>query len=282
MTDQQLAVVTGASSGIGEATARRLSQRGYHVLAGVRRQADAQRLAADHLEPVVLDVTDPAHVAHLAARVREDPSGRPLRVLVNNAGVTLSAPAELVPDARWREHFDVNLFGLVAVTTALLPALLAAGDARLVNVSSVAAVLASPTFGPYAASKAAVEAYSDVLRREVARLGVAVVVVQPGAVRTPIWAKGTDSLDDLTRDMTPEQHDRYDPLLAAVRRQAGSQGGRGVEATTAAEVILGAVEARRPRPRYLVGRDAQLAARLTHLLSDRAVDRLLARLLRLP
>ncbi len=282
MTDQQLAVVTGASSGIGEATARRLAARGFHVLAGVRRAEDADRLAGHGLEPVILDITEPDHVARLAARVRDDPSGRPLGVLVNNAGVTLDAPAEVLPLAAWRSHFEVNLFGHVGVVAALLPALVAAGDARLVTVSSVAAILPSPTLGPYAAAKSALEAYSDVLRREVGRLGVEVIVIQPGTVRTPIWGKGDEARKRLTEGMTPDQHTRYDPLLAAVDRLAAQQAGRGVPATTAARVIVGAVEARRPRTRYRVGADAKAMTVLAALLGDRTLDRLVARLLRLP
>ncbi len=281
MTGQRLAVVTGASSGIGEATARLLAERGSHVLAGVRRPEDAERLAGPGIEPVIVDITEPDHVARLAARVRDDPSGRPLGVLVNNAGVTLNAPAEVVPLAEWRSHFEVNLFGHVALSAALLPALVAAGDARLVNVSSVAAILASPTLGVYAAAKSALEAYSDALRREVGRLGVTVVVIQPGTVRTPIWGKGGEGTERLAQRMTPDQHLRYDPLLAAVRRQAEQQARRGVAATAAARVVVAAVEARRPRTRYLVGGDAKVLAVLARL-SDRAVDRLVATLLRLP
>jgi NAD(P)-dependent dehydrogenase (short-subunit alcohol dehydrogenase family) len=277
MSTTKLAVVTGASSGIGLATARELAGRGYHVLAGVRSQSDADRLAAEGVEPVRVDITDDKQVAELAERIAGDPEKRSLGVLVNNAGIALNAPAETIPMAEWRRHFDVNLFGHVAVTQALLPALIADGDARLVNVSSIGGRVAFPTYGAYAAAKFALEAYSDTLRREVSRRGVRVIVIEPGTTATPMWDKGIATLDSASADMTPAEHARYDDLVAAMRKQAVGQAGRGVRPDQAARVIAGAVQARKPRTRYLVGRDAKVLAGVTGLLGDRAVDRFVAR-----
>ena len=150
---KRMAVVTGASSGIGFATAQELSRRGFHVLAGVRKQQDADRLVGENIEPVVVDITDEKQVAALADRVANDPEGRRLGALVNNAGVALNAPAEAISLAEWRRHFDVNFFGHVAVVQALLPALIVVGDGRLVNVSSVGGRVAFPTYGAYAAAE---------------------------------------------------------------------------------------------------------------------------------
>ena len=169
--ENEFAVVTGASSGIGHATARALATRGFHVLAGVRRESDAEQLAGKNLEPVILDVTDAAQIAALADRVTGDAEGRLLRALVNNAGIAVNAPVEAIPMAEWRRQFEVNFFGQVALTQALLPALLSARG-RVVNVSSIGGRVAGPTYGAYSASKFALEAMSDVLRREVARFGV--------------------------------------------------------------------------------------------------------------
>ena len=174
--------------------------------------------------------------------------------------------------------FEVNLFGQVALTTALLPALVAAGGARLVFMSSVGGILAGPMMGPYAAGKFAVEGYNDVLRREVGRLGVDVIVIQPVTVRTPIWGKGGASMTSLTRRMTDEQRVRYDPLIDAMREQARQQDGRGVESSAAARVIVAAVEAKKPRTRYLIGTDAKVMAAAARLLSDRTVDWLIERI----
>jgi NAD(P)-dependent dehydrogenase (short-subunit alcohol dehydrogenase family) len=278
--NSQLAVVTGASSGIGHATVRALAARGFHVLAGVRREADADQLSGACIDPVILDITDPAHVAAIAERVQEDAGGRLLGALVNNAGIAVNGPVETIPMQEWRRQFEVNFFGHVAVTQALLPALLAGGG-RVVNVSSIGGRVASPTYGAYAASKFALEAVSDALRREVARLGVQVIVIEPGTVATGIWGKGLAAAQDLAAGMSEAQQTRYRDLLAAVSKQAKTLGRSGIDPADTARVIADAIEARKPRARYQVGRDAKLMARIARLLPDRIVDRLIAKNLRL-
>lgn len=277
ISTKRIAVVTGASSGIGLATTQELARRGFHVLAGVRKQADADRRAGENVEPVLVDITNEEQVAALAERVAHDPLGRPLGALVNNAGVALNAPVEAIPLAEWRSHFDVNFFGHVALTQALLPALIVGGDGRLVNVSSIGGRVAFPTYGAYAAAKFALEGFSDALRREVGRLGVKVIVIEPGNVATPIWGKGVAIMDELTATMTADQHARYDDLVTAMREQAAARAGDGIQPLDAAKVIADAVQARNPRTRYLVGRDAKLGAVVSGLLSDRAFDRFVAR-----
>ena len=278
----QLAVVTGASSGIGQATVRALAARGFHVLAGVRREADAQRLTGKNVEGVILDITDPAHVAAIARRIESDAAGRPLAALVNNAGVALNAPVETLPIEEWRRHFEVNFFGHVAVTQALLPAL-AAGRGRVVNISSIGGRVAFPTYGAYAASKFALEAVSDVLRREVGRHGVQVIVIEPGTVSSAMWGKGLTAIQQVAAGFaagaSSAQKARYSDLLAAMTKQAevNVRNGNGVDPARVATVIAGAVQARRPRTRYLVGRDAKLLACITALLPARAFDRVVAR-----
>lgn len=173
--------------------------------------------------------------------------------------------------------FDVNFFGHVAPTQALLPALIAGGDGRLVNVSSIGGRVAFPTYGAYAAAKFALEGFGDVLRREVGRLGVKVIVIEPGNVATPMWGKGMAIMDELAATMTTDQHVRYDDLVAAMRGQAAARAGDGIQPLDAARVIANAIGLRNPRPRYLVGRDAKLVAGLSGLLSDRAFDRFVAR-----
>ena len=277
ISTKRIAVVTGASSGIGLAATQELARRGFYVLAGVRKQRDADRLASENVEPVIVDITDEAQVAALAERVAQDPQGRPLGALVNNAGVALNAPVEAIPLAEWRRHFDVNFFGHVALTQALIPALMGDGDGRLVNVSSIGGRVAFPTYGAYAAAKFALEGFSDALRREVGRIGVKVIVIEPGNITTPIWGKGMATMDELAATMTTEQHARYDDLIAAMRKQAEQLKGSGIQPLDAAKVIATAIESRRPRTRYLVGRDAKLGAVVSGLLSDRAFDRFVAR-----
>jgi NAD(P)-dependent dehydrogenase (short-subunit alcohol dehydrogenase family) len=277
MSSKKMAIVTGASSGIGLAATQELARRGFHVLAGVRKQQDASRLASDNVEPVIVDITNEAQVAVLADRVAHDPQGRRLGALVNNAGVALNAPVEAIPMAEWRRHFDVNFFGHLAITQALLPALLADGDGRLVNVSSIGGRVAFPTYGAYAAAKFALEAFSDVLRREVNRLGVKVIVIEPGTIATPIWGKGRATMETLAAGMTADQHARYGDLIAAMYKQSEIQAGSGIQPQRVAMVIADAIQARKPRTRYLVGRDARLLAGLSKLLSDAMLDRLIAR-----
>jgi NAD(P)-dependent dehydrogenase (short-subunit alcohol dehydrogenase family) len=277
MSDSQaLVVVSGASSGIGRATAQVLAERGFHVLAGIRTEGNADGLAARGIECVRLDITDGADVERLADRVAHDPGGRALRVLVNNAGIAVNAPVESIPMAEWRRQFEVNFFGHIALTQALLPALLAASG-RIVNVSSIGGLVVGPTFGAYAASKFALEAMSDALRREVGRLGVDVIVVEPGGVATPIWTKGVAEAERLVAGMDPQQADRYDGLIGAVREQARATADAGVPPADVARVIADAIATARPRPRYLVGRDAKVMARVAWLLPDRVLDRLIAR-----
>jgi NAD(P)-dependent dehydrogenase (short-subunit alcohol dehydrogenase family) len=266
----RLALVTGASTGIGRACAIHLAGLGFHVLAGVRDPADAP----DGLEPLRLDVTSEADVAAAADRV-----GAELHVLVNNAGIALSGPVEVVPVEEWRRVMEVNLLGQVAVTRALLPAILRAGG-RVVNMSSIGGRVANPLFGPYAASKYALEAVGDALRREVAPHGVRVVSIEPGVIATPIWGKGMDDSRRALAGMSADAEQRYAKLIAAVTRAVEGLDREGLRPEAVAEVVGWAVTTRRPRARYVVGRDAKMQAIAARLLPDAAMDALIAAYLR--
>ena len=271
--------MTGASAGIGAATARELARRGFHVLAGVRRGTDAEALRATNLEPVMLDITNETEIAALVARIADDPGRRPLRALVNNAGVAVNAPVEVLPLSEWRRLFDINLFGHVAMTQALLPALIESRR-TIVNISSVGGKVAMATYGPYAGTKFALEAVSDALRREVGPLGVKVIVVEPGAVTTGMLGQVAARGERITSEMTAGQHGRYATLMHSVIAQVQAAVPKGVPAEEAGRVIADAITSKRPRARYTVGRDAAIIVRLARFLSDRALDSLLARSLR--
>lgn len=273
----ELIVVTGASTGMGAATAKELARRGFQVLAGVRRDVDADALRADGIEPHILDITVDSDVAAIADRVERDP--RPLRALINNAGIAINSPVETLPLAQWRQQFEVNLFGHIAITQALLPALLRSSG-TVVNISSVGGKVVLPTYGAYAGSKFALEAASDALRREVAALGVKVVVVEPGAVKTAMPERGIATAEELTATMSAAQLERYGELNAAVTAQARSFIEIGVPAEHAAKVIAKAATASRPRTRYTIGRDAAILVRLSRVLPDRVLDRIVRRNLR--
>jgi NAD(P)-dependent dehydrogenase (short-subunit alcohol dehydrogenase family) len=276
---REIAIVTGASTGIGAATARELARRGFHVLAGVRRDRDADAIRGPGIEPLIIDITIPDHIQALATRVHGDPQGRAVRALVNNAAIQANVPVEVFAIDEWRRMFEVNLFGQIAITQALLPALIRS-KGRVVNISSVGGKVAMATYGPYAGTKFALEAVSDSLRRELAPSGVQVVVVEPGAVRTEMLGRAIATAHELVSAMTPEQSQRYGGLVQAVNTQAVSSTKSGLPAEAAAKVIAKAVTARKSRTRYTVGRDAALITRLARFLPDRTLDRILAAALR--
>jgi NAD(P)-dependent dehydrogenase (short-subunit alcohol dehydrogenase family) len=243
----------------------------------VRKDEDADRLGAiGGVAPMKIDVTDAASIAAAAGEIGDSA----LAGLVNNAGVAVSAPVEFVPIDALRRQLEVNLIGQVAVTQAFLPAL-RRGKGRIVNISSIGGRLALPIAGPYAASKFALEGISDSLRREVRQHGVDVIVVEPGGIKTPIWEKGFSEADELRASFGPESDRLYGTLIDAIEREARKIATEtGLEPAAAAEVVAEALTARRPKTRYLVGRDAKIRAKLSAVLPDRVFDALLARALR--
>lgn len=269
MTERGGVVVTGASKGIGAAVVRELAGRGFKVFGTIRRDGDAAALREAGVTPVRMDVTDPASIASARAEVERALAGVPLVGLVNNAGVPVVGPLELLPLDDLRRQFEVNVVGVVAVTQAFLP-LLRAAQGRIINISSVSGRMAIPFGGAYAASKFALEALSDSLRRELLPSGVDVVVVQPGSVRTPIW--DTVAAFDATRlRETP-----YGGAVERFQRMALESGARGLPPAAVARVVARALIARRPRARYLVVRSA-LGMKLARLIPDRWLDRLIGR-----
>jgi NAD(P)-dependent dehydrogenase (short-subunit alcohol dehydrogenase family) len=277
--ENNLIVVTGASTGMGAATAHELAARGFHVLAGVRRTADADAIREDRVEPVILDVTEPEHIDALVQRVTTDPHGRALRAVVNNAGIAVNAPVETLPLEQWRRQFDVNLFGHIAVTQALLP-FLHDSKGRVVNISSVGGKVAMATYGAYAGAKYALEAVSDALRRELAPHDVQVVVVEPGGVQTEMTGHGIERAKAFVEEMSPTNRRRYGGLMQAIINQATGFTSRGVTSAAAAVVIANATTTPKPRIRYTIGRDAAMMTKLTRVLSDAALDRVSAANLR--
>ena len=276
---QEIAIITGASTGIGAATARELARRGFHVLAGVRRDRDADAIRGPGIEPLIIDITNPDHIRALANRVNGDPQGRAVRALVNNAGMPVNAPVEAFAIDEWRRLFEVNLFGHIAVTQTLLPALIRS-KGRVVNISSVGGKIAMAAYGAYAGTKFALEAVSDSLRRELAPFGVQVVVVEPGAVRTEMLGRVIATVNELVLTMSHEQSQRYGGLMHAVTAQAASSTNSAQPADAVAMVIANAVTARKPRTRYTIGREAVLATVLARILPDRILDRVIAAALR--
>ena len=280
------ALITGASTGIGRATSLRLAAAGWTVLAGVRDPAAGERLLAEAVAgrvlPLTLDVTDAGQIEQARERVQEETAraggagtGR-LDALVNNAGIGVGGPLELVSSADLRMQFEVNVFGQIAVTRALLPALRAARG-RIVLLSSIGGRVAVPFNGPYAASKHAIEALGDALRGELYSSNIHVSMVEPGSVKTPIWSKARDTADGL--EIPPELQEEYGHVPAAFAKVLTDTERRGVSPEQVAATIERALTARRPRARYLVGRDARGMVLAHALLPTGAFDRVLRRVL---
>jgi NAD(P)-dependent dehydrogenase (short-subunit alcohol dehydrogenase family) len=269
-------VVTGASSGIGRATALALADRGNRVIAGVRRDGDAAalRTADARVEPVILDVTNPEHVAQLAERT----SGLPVAGLVNNAGIAVGGPLEGLPIDAVRGQYEVNVLGTVRVTQAVLPSLRAA-KGRIVNIGSIGGRVGTPFLGPYASSKAAVRSLSTALRGELRPWGIWVALVEPGAIDTPIWRKGEEGAPEATAALPEHVQRLYDKQMRALVTTVRKTGRAAIPTAVVVETIEHALTARRPRAVYTVGRDARVQAALHAALPARAFDALVARVM---
>jgi NAD(P)-dependent dehydrogenase (short-subunit alcohol dehydrogenase family) len=272
-------VITGASTGIGHASALHLASLGFQVFAGVRRDADAERLRQGNgsIEPVMIDVTDQASIDAAAARVREATGGS-IAGLVNNAGIAVPGPLEYLPMDEFRRQIEVNLTGQVAVTQAFLP-MLRPARGRIVNIGSIGGRVALPLLGPYAASKHAMEGLTDSLRRELRPSGIEVSIIRPGPIATEIWERGNTKADELLERM-PQAEQHYGAAIAGARAGAQERLKEAIAPKQVAEVVAHALTADRPKTRYLVGPRTRPMALLATVLPDRWFDRLIERMTR--
>jgi len=274
-------VITGASSGLGKAAAIHLAGLGYRVFAGVRTKSSAAELSrvcpsTGELIPVMLDVTDAASIAHVGERVEQECHDTGLWAVVNNAGVSISAPLECVPMDVMRTQLETNVVGALGVSQRFLPLLRASGG-RIVNVSSGVGNIAPAYLGVYAASQFAKEGLSDALRRELRPLGVSVSVIQPGAVYTPIWGKIRESADEILALAPSEVVETYRARFTAFLKMNESRA-QASRTTTAdyADAVAAALAAKRPKARYRVGADSWSSALARRVVPDRMMDALIA------
>jgi len=277
---ERAVLVTGTSTGIGEAAALRLDRRGWRVFAGVRKDSDGERLraqASGRLTPLMLDVTDAAAIDAAVKEIDTAVGPDGLAGVVNNAGVGRGGPLEYLPIDEWREQLEINVVGQVAVTKATLP-LVRRGGGRVVFIGSIGGRICSPLLGPYGASKHALEAISEALRHELRPWGIKVVLVEPGAVKTAIWGKARSTAEDLEARLPAEALDRYRSFIEGIRKGFERSERMGIDADKVAQVVERALTADRPRARYLVGPDAKLMGTLTRVLPDSAKDFLVRRL----
>ena len=269
---QRVALVTGASSGIGAATVRRLIRDGLTVYAAARRTDRMAPLAALGARVVPLDLTDDASIGAIAERLGRD-AGR-LDVLVNNAGYGSYGALEDVPLVEARRQFEVNLFGLARLCQLVLPTMRAQGSGRIVNVSSIGGKFGEPFGAWYHATKYALEGLSDCLRMELAPFGIQVVVVEPGAIRTEWGGIATGSLARMSGDTA---YGPYARRHAKMHEQATNPRVSSPPETVA-DIIARAVAVRRPRIRYPAGGGARPILLVQRLLTDRMKDRLMWRM----
>src|SRR5262245_41900273 len=276
-------LVTGASTGIGRATALLLDQSGFQVFAGVRRSEhgeDLRRQASERLTPILLDVTDPRSIEAAARSVSDKLGGRALAGLVNNAGIDIAGPLETSSTADARSQFEVNVIGLLAVSQAFLP-LLRRSKGRIVNIGSVLGRLAIPFIGAYSATKFAVEGLTDALRIEFRPWGIHVSLIEPGPVATPLWSK-THFLAGEKEERVDADSRLYATANAAAQLAFSKFGETGISPDKVAAKVFEALTVLNPKPRYLVGRDAKAWSLLAALVPDRLRDRMLIKKFGLP
>ena len=216
--NQGSVVVTGASTGIGQVCALYLDELGFRVFAGVRRKVDGDTVkqkASERLTPVFIDVTDAESIASARDVVAQNVGETGLAGLVNNAGIEVGGLLEFLPVPEIRRQLEVNVLGHIAVTQAFLP-LLRKGQGRIVNMGSITGKMPLPYLGPYSASKAAMEAITDSLRMELRPWKIPVSVIEPSAIKTPMWDKAREAAHETARAFPQEAHDLYGPAIQAM------------------------------------------------------------------
>lgn len=271
-------LVTGASRGIGKTIATHLAASGWDVIAGVRTEADGARLRAEdsRLTPVMLDVTDENHIAALDHSLPEQ-----LDAVVNNAGVAIGGPMETVPPGELRRQLDINVVGPIAVTQAVLPRL-RNSRGRVVFISSLNGKIAFPLFGPYCASKFAIEAAADSLRIELKPWGIHVCLVEPAQTDTDMWRTADATVDDTVAAMTDDARQLYHRHLEGLKKSIPLSQKIAVPPEKVARVVEKALTARHPRARYVVGLGPKLQLALITALPTGTRDRVLRGVTRQP
>lgn len=278
-------VITGASTGIGAATAEHMARNGWLVFAGVRSEEDADRIREANeelsIEPVMLDVTSPESIQKAVELVGNRVGENGLKGLVNNAGIGKRfGPVETMSIEHQKEVFDVNYFGVLRASQGFLPLLRKGGKGgRVINMGSLSGKLAFPMFGPYTASKHALEALSDCLRLELSVAGIQVALVEAGPIKTPIWEKALGTFDGVEKDMPEVQRAQYTPMMKAVKTLAQGSQENGVTTDKVVDVIQDALTSEKPRARYPVGDKIALQLFAKKMLPDRIFDIFIKRMI---
>lgn len=280
----RVVVITGASTGIGAACALMCVAQGMTVFAGVRTDEAGEALrqrGGERLIPIRLDVTDSESIRQAERVVRETVGLTGVNGLVNNAGIAVGSPLEVIPIEALRRQLEVNVIGQILVTQAFLP-LLRLARGRIVNMGSIAGRGTIPVMGPYSASKHALEALTDALRLELQPWGLHVSIVEPGAIATPIWEKSTETGNEIAAAAGPAAVALYADLVSRVKDRIAQAANRAIPPDVVAQTVLHALTAAKPKTRYLVGSDAKVRAVMLRWFPDRVQDWILTKVLALP
>lgn len=271
-------LITGTSTGIGYNAAEALCARGHHVWAALRKPEILDRLQEKYprnLHVLKMDVTVENDIIAAYQMISAE-VGNAEFILINNAGIAVGGPQEALPLDEWRRVFEVNVFAVINVTKIFLP-LIRKSKGRVINISSISAHMASPFLGPYVASKFALRGLTDSLRREVINLGVKVISIEPGPIRTEIWAKSLRTSESHEKKLSPELQKTYGPLLRATQITVEKAAKEAVPVELVSKKIICAVEDRWPNISYLVGKAIHTQALLVKVLPARMADKIINR-----
>lgn len=271
-------LISGSSTGIGRACAIYLANKGYSVIAGVRRREDGEKLeAAAKLRSILLDVADSSSIAAAAEQINQIVGQEGLLGVVNNAGIGIGGPVEFVSLEDWRRQFEVNVFGHIAVTQAMLPLIRRhvanKGLGRVIFIGSIAGRITMPIMGPYSSSKHAIAAVATALRMELIEQKIDVCLIEPGAIQSEIWRKSEELAASLPEDGPARA--MYGRQVEALVRLARKSAAGAIGAERVAALVARCLRSRRPPIRKLVGRDAKMGAIVRWILPERWLDRLL-------
>lgn len=274
--EQRSIFITGASTGIGLASARHLKQAGFQVFAGVLPTEDTSALDEDEIKVISIDITKANMIDTVRDKIAQAVGSDGLYGLFNNAGTAYAGPMEFIPMEAIRKQLEVNLFGHIAVTQAFLP-LIRQAQGRILNTASILGRVATPMAGPYCMSKFAMEAFTDTLRRELKSHNIYVSALEPGAIATKIWEKTIKNGDEIWDELPNSGQELYQNAKSRTDKAIHVAVKGAISPDEVAKSVVHAFTASRPKTRYLVGSDAKSIAFLAWLLPDRLLDYVLER-----
>lgn len=284
MVSRKYVLITGASTGIGKDCALYLAERGFDVFAGVRSESDFDSLSSIHknLRPIKIDVTKLDQIQAAYGKVSELVSPSDSFALINNAGIVKAGPLEHLPAEDFSWQLEVNVTSQVRVAQVFLPLLRQSSDGRIIFTGSQSGFFVSPLMGAYCASKHAIEAVADAYRRELSlNSNIKVSLLQPGQIKTPIWDKSLERKDEILSQVPQNSKDNYQFIMDRVLLRAEDASINGAPTSEVAQCLLHAIESKRPKTRYRMGKGARTTHLLNKILSDRMMDKIIKKALKL-